>query len=38
MLISGSGTKALFETNSGGSLFGTGSLLYSVLANVIVTY
>jgi hypothetical protein len=38
MLIAGSGTKALFNTNSGGSLFGTGDILYSVLANVILTY
>lgn len=38
MLIPGSGTKALFNTDGGGALFGTGGLLYSVMANVILTY
>jgi hypothetical protein len=38
MLLPGSGTKALFNTDAGASLFGTGNILYSVLANVIVTY
>lgn len=38
MLVPGAGTKALFNTNSGGSFLGTGGLLYSVLANVIFTY
>jgi len=38
MLVPGSGLKALFNSNSGGSFLGTGGLLYSVLANVIFTY
>ena len=38
ILIPGDGTKALFNTNGGAALFGTGGLLYSVMANVILTY
>jgi hypothetical protein len=38
MLIPGSGTKALFNTDGGAALFGTSNLLYSVMANVILTY
>jgi hypothetical protein len=38
MLVPGSGLRALFNNNSGGSFLGTGGLLYSVLANVIFTY
>ena len=38
MLLPGDGTKALFNTNGGAALFGTGDVLYSVMANVIVTY
>lgn len=38
MLVPGDGTKALFNTNGGAALFGTQSLLYSVQANVILTY
>jgi hypothetical protein len=38
MLIPGSGTKALFNTDGGAALFGTGNLLYSVMFNVILTY
>jgi len=38
ILIPGDGTKALFNTDGGAALFGTGSLLYSVMANMILTY
>ena len=38
MLVPGSGIKSLYNTNGGAALFGSGNLLYSVLANVIVTY
>ena len=37
-LIPGIGTKALFNTQGGAALFGTGNLLYSVMFNVILTY
>jgi hypothetical protein len=38
ILIPGIGTKALFNTQGGAALFGTGNLLYSVMFNVILTY
>jgi hypothetical protein len=38
VLIPGDGTKALFNTTGGAGLFASGGLLYSVMANVIVTY
>ncbi|HTQ35351.1 MAG TPA: hypothetical protein VMI30_14385 [Stellaceae bacterium] len=38
MLIPGDGTKALFNHDSGGSFLGTSGLLYSVMANMILTY
>jgi hypothetical protein len=38
ILLPGSGTRALFETPGGSGLFVNGNFMYSVLANVIVTY
>jgi hypothetical protein len=38
VLFPGSGTKALYNTPGGAGLFGNGGLLYSVLANVVLTY
>jgi hypothetical protein len=38
VLLPGIGTKALFNTQGGAALFGTGNLLYSVMFNVILTY
>ena len=38
MQCHGDGTKALFNHNSGGSFLGTSGLLYSVMANMILTY
>jgi hypothetical protein len=38
ILVPGDGLRALFQTDNGGSLFGTQNLLYSVMANVILTY
>lgn len=38
MLIPGSGTRALFNTSGGAGLFGSGDYLYTVMANVILTY
>ena len=38
VLLPGDGMKALYNTPGGAGLFGSGGLLYSVLANVVVTY
>ena len=39
ILVPGDGTKALYNTTGGGgALFGSGNLLYSVMANMILTY
>ena len=38
MLLPGNGLRALFNTEGGAKLFGSGNFLYAVLANVIVTY
>ena len=38
MLLPGNGLRALYNTEGGAGLFGSGNYLYSVLANVIVTY
>jgi len=38
VLLPGNGLKALFNTDGGAKLFGSGNFLYSVLGNVILTY
>jgi hypothetical protein len=38
VLFPGSGLRALFNTPGGAALFGSGGNLYSVLANVVLTY
>jgi hypothetical protein len=38
VLLPGSGIRALFQTPGGNGLFVNGNFMYSVLANVIVTY
>lgn len=38
VLLPGDGLRALFNTQGGSTLFGSGNFLYSVLANVIVAY
>ena len=38
MLLPGNGLRALYNTEGGAGLFGSGNYLFSVLANVIVTY
>lgn len=38
MLLPGNGLRALYNTEGGAGLFGSGNYLYSVLANVIVAY
>ena len=38
MLLPGNGLRALYNTEGGAGLFGSGNYLYSVLANVVLTY
>jgi hypothetical protein len=38
VLLPGNGLRALYNTEGGAALFGSGSFLFSVLANVILTY
>jgi hypothetical protein len=38
VLFPGNGLRALFNTPGGAALFGSGGNLYSVLANVVLTY
>jgi hypothetical protein len=38
VLLPGQGLKSLFNTEGGAKLFGSGNFLFSVLANVVVTY
>ena len=38
VLLPGDGLRALFNTQGGAKLFGSGNFLYAVLANVIVAY
>ncbi len=38
MLLPGAGLRALYNTEGGAGLFGSGDYLYSVLANVVLTY